>query len=161
MWTERNSWAVGGLLEIGYQPETDIIFVLSSQGRGIFDVITDQKIDRDYSDYYIEKWDHTTGIVEGFGAFEKEKIICGGFEYPNPLKQTTEDGWKIILEKEERPDYHHKLKIAEVLYLENPLLSKKTEITFSHYGFDRAYGFSDTGRSFVHSCSSDITFWSR
>jgi hypothetical protein len=38
-----NTWAIGGLREIGFQFKADLLMVLSSQGRGIFDCIKTKK----------------------------------------------------------------------------------------------------------------------
>ena len=75
MWQKRNNWTIGGLLEIGFKPNSDLLMVLSSQGRGIFDCLKDEKIGRDYFDYYMEKWDSEQGIVEGFGISNATKQL--------------------------------------------------------------------------------------
>ncbi|MBP2832616.1 hypothetical protein J8281_10510 [Aquimarina sp. U1-2] len=159
MWFKKEKFAIGGLREMGFKPNTDILMLLSSQGRGIFDCIKAEKIERDSYDYYMEEWDEKTRIVQGFGKFKDEVFICGGFEAKDPIKKETKDGWKIKIKQETRLDYRKVMKEAEVMYLVNN--DKRIEIDVFHYGIDRAYGFSDTGNSFVLGISSDLYIWSR
>ena len=65
------------------------------------------------------------------------------------------------IENELRHDWQKKLTGAEVLYLDNPLSTKKIEVYVFHYGINRAYGFSDTGKSLVIGTSSDLMLWNR
>ncbi len=83
MWQKGNTWSIGGVREIGFKSNTDLLMVLSSQGRGIFDCMKDKKIGRDHFDYYMEKWDSDLGIVEGFGfhdALRRLVYIGGGID---------------------------------------------------------------------------------
>ncbi|MEM8523458.1 MAG: hypothetical protein AAGG68_02385 [Bacteroidota bacterium] len=161
MWQKRSFWAVGGLREIGFKSNSDLLMVLSSQGRGIFDCITNKKIGRDYLDYYMEDWDENSGIVEGFGILKNEKIMCGGFEAPDILKKETDDGWIVKTGKEIRPNWQKKKLMAEVMFIQKANPKEKIEIGVFHYGINRSYGFSDTGNSFVLATSSDLSVWNR
>lgn len=161
MWQKRNIWAIGGLREIGFKSNSDLLIVLSSQGRGIFDCEKDEKVERDNFDYYMEKWDSDLGIVEGFGILENEKIKCGGFEAPDVIKKETNDNWTVEIRSEIRPNWQKKKLKADVMYLRNRTTNEKIEIDVFHYGINRGYGFSDTGNSFVVGTSSEITIWNR
>lgn len=161
MWKKRNIWAIGGLREIGFQPNSDLLLVLSGQGRGIFDCIADKKIERDYYDYYMEDWDSKVGIVEGIGLLENKRIKCGGFEAPDVLKKETIDGWQVKVKKELRLNWEKKNQIAEVMFLQNSQTDKIIEVGTFYYGINRGYGFSDTGNVFVIGTSSDLHVWSR
>lgn len=105
MWQKRRVWAIGGLREIGFKPNSDLLMVLSSHGRRIFDCIKDERVERDNSDYYLDKWDSVFGIVEGFGLLKNERIKCGGFEAPDILKKETNDLWTISIKREIRPSW--------------------------------------------------------
>ena len=161
MWIKRNSWAIGGLRELGFKPDTDYLMVLSSQGRGLFDCLKNEKIARDPYDYYNMEWNSETGKVKGIGIFEGEEIICGGFEFPNVFPSSTTDGWVISIKTELRLNWKNEELPAEVLYLRNDLSNQNQELAFFHYGLDRGYGFSDTGRSFVIGTSSDLCVFTR
>jgi len=43
MWTHKNTLAIGGLENVGFATNQDLLTVLSSQGQGIFDCITAEK----------------------------------------------------------------------------------------------------------------------
>jgi len=161
MWHKTGNWAIGGLQEIGFNSNSDLLMVLSSQGRGIFDCVKNEKIGRDYFDYYMENWDSDLGIVEGFGILKDEKIKCGGFEAPDILKKETKDGWKIKIEKAIRPNWKKEDVMSNVLYLTNKEINEKIEIYYFHSKIDRGYGYSETGNSFVIGTSSNLLIWNR
>lgn len=152
---------VGGLREIGFIEESDFLMVLGSGGRTVFDCLSTVKYARDRFDYYNEKWNSDTGIVEGFDEFKDINIICGGFEYKDILSKRTLDNWNTLIRNEKRYDYRNQLKDAEVLYLINSYADKEISIKVFHYGITRAFGFSPTNNSFVVAESSGIYFWKR
>ena len=156
MWQLKNEWAVGGLLEAGFHTGTDLLMVLSGQGRGIFDCMDGIQIARDNTDFYRKQWDAATGIVTGFGPLEGSDIICGGFEYPNILPQDTIDGWEVKRFREAGNN-----TLAERLCISNKHTQVQFHIASFPFGIHRAYGFSDTGRSFIAASSSDLIIWSR
>jgi hypothetical protein len=161
MWQKRKIWAIGGLLEIGFKSNSDLLMVLSSQGRGIFNCSMVKRIERDHFDYYREKWNSDLGIAEGFGILENEIIKCGGFEAPDIIKKETKDNWTVEITNEIRPNWQKIELKAEVMYLQNRKTNERIEVDVFHYGIDRAYGFSDTENSFVVGTSSEIVIWNR
>lgn len=152
---------VGGLREIGFIENSDFLMVLGGGGRTVFDCLTSVKYARDRFDYYSEKWDASTGIIEGFDQFKNLKILCGGFEYKDILEKTTVDNWEAKVRAEKRYDYRNQLQNAEVLYLQNTQTKKEIAVQVFHYGITRAFGFSPTNISFVVAESHGIYFWKR
>jgi len=128
MWIKNETFAVGGLREIGFRKNTDFLLVLSADGRGLFDCLAGQKKARNSDDYYSDYWNSETGLIDGFDIFKNEKIHCGGFEHPNTLSKTTVDGWAIIVENETRLDYKQTLQPAQVMYLIDAELNEKIEV---------------------------------
>lgn len=159
MWVQKTTCAVGGLREVGFTKDSKYLMVLSGQGRGIFDALSGEKLIRDHSDYYMDEWDDETAIVRGFEFLDGVEVICGGFEAPNPLRQTTKDGWQIVIEKEKRLDWKQDNVDSTVLYLVNNQQEQSIEIDYSPYGYDRAIGFSDSGGTFVLATSSEVNIW--
>jgi hypothetical protein len=45
-WGHKETFAIGGLHNVGFAPNSDYLIVLSSQGQGIFDCIKGEKIAR-------------------------------------------------------------------------------------------------------------------
>ena len=152
---------VGGLREIGFIKDSDYLMVLGGGGRTVFDCLSSIKYARDRFDYYSEKWDSNTGIVQGFDVFKEMDIICGGFEFRDILSKRTSDNWETIVNNEKRYDYKNQLKDAEVLYLKNSQSEQEISIQIFHYGITRSYGFSPTNNSFVVAESHGVYFWKR
>lgn len=50
-WQLVTTIAVGGLLAIGFDRASDHLLILSSQGRGVIDCLTGEKVARDYEDF--------------------------------------------------------------------------------------------------------------
>lgn len=161
MWIRKNVWAIGGLREIGFLENSDILMVLSSQGRGIFNCLNAERIERDRTDFYSEEWNPDNGIVNGIGAYENEIFFCGGFEHPDLLSKGTADGFTTAIKTKRIKFLFPEEANAGTLFILFPDKKRKTEIAQTDYGFDRAFGFSPTGKSFVFSTSSEIEFWVR
>ena len=158
MWKNIGHQPVGGLREVGFIEDTDYLMVLG-YGRTIFNCLTNEKTARDRQDYYQEKWDWNTGIIEGFDLFDNKEIICGGFEYPDPISKETDEHWTIVIKNERRPNYKEELKNAEVMYLYHTTTKEEIEVEVFHYQITRAYGFSKTGKSFIIAHSHGVDFW--
>ena len=154
---EKCVYSIGGLREVGFKKGSDIIMVLSSQGRGIFDCLECEKIERDPYDYYTHDWDPDTGLVKGIGKYQNENFICGGFEYPDPINKRSKD-WNVLKVRTVLySDYFKKYVNNELFCIESSKRQLSTIISnYSFYPTDRGFGFSDTGKTFVHCTSSDI-----
>ncbi len=159
-WEKIDWFAVGGLREIGFYKNTNFLMVMSNS-RGIFDCYEGKRVAREYSDYYFDKWNSDTGIIEGFDLLEGEEVLCGGFEHPNVLKQKTSDGWEFNIRKEQKVNYKNEFSECEVMYLTNANSNEEIELAVFFYGIDRAYGFSNNDNCLVVSTSSDILMCKR
>jgi hypothetical protein len=160
-WIYIGTQPVGGLREIGFIGESDFLMVLGGAGRTVYDCQTSIKYARDKNDYYSEKWNPNTGIIEGFGEFKDQDVLCGGFEFKDVLAKRTEDYWQTEIRKEKRYDYKNELKDAEVLYLKNLDNGGELMIRDYLYGITRSYGFSPTNNCFIAAESHGVYFWKR
>ncbi len=160
-WIYIGTQPVGGLREIGFIGESDFLMVLGGAGRTVYDCQTSIKYARNKIDYYSEKWNPNTGIVEGFDEFEGQNILCGGFEFKDVLVKNTDDHWQTEIRKEKRYDFKNQLKDAEVLYLVNSNNGRELIIRDYLYGITRSYGFSPTSNCFVAAESHGVYFWKR
>src|SRR4051812_15674340 len=90
--------AVGGLWAVGFGPGSDVLLVLSVNGRGAFDCSTAQRVarDRDVGDF-----DPATETVTGIGPLAGTRVpLCGtggGVETQRTLPLSSEDGWSITV----------------------------------------------------------------
>ncbi len=156
-WLCKNIVAVGGLRSVGFRRDSDLLLVVSSQGRGVLNCATGEKIARDSSQY---DEDDCHLEAEGIGPLAGQRISVAGL-YGGGLPNGTSDLWHVISvslqwpesllllvhpgsslygSRVNRPD--HFTKIAKVLSL-------------------HAYGFSPTGKSLIIATSSDVTIYHR
>jgi hypothetical protein len=93
-WKAATVFAIGGLTEVGYAPDSDLLLVISSQGRGVFDCLKGEKIARDDDD--------SPGIINlrkfvalGIGPLEGQWIRVGGL-HGGGLPNSTDGGWMLV-----------------------------------------------------------------
>lgn len=92
-WQHVSSIAVGGLLSVGFSEIEPCLLVVSSQGRGLIDCETGEKIARDENPY--EGLSENTLTCRGIGKIESEKVkLCssngGGLPQLNSAGETLE-----------------------------------------------------------------------
>ena len=75
-WTRKCEFAVGGLEYFGFAESSDILFVLSSQGRGLIDMSKNEKIARD--DAFDYPSDGALLTSRGFDVLEGKTIWLAG-----------------------------------------------------------------------------------
>jgi hypothetical protein len=156
-WNRITSIAVGGLRSVGFDRHTDLLLVVSSQGRGVIDCLSGEKLARDDEEYY-EGEEHLE--AEGIGLLEGKIIQMTGL-FGGGLPLTTEDGWSIKVVCLNWP-------IEEVLisppdsYLYGSIHNRtdRFEKVLSDSCI-RAVGFSHSGRSLVIATTSDVTIYGR
>lgn len=156
-WKLLATFAVGGLTEIGYAPDSDALLVVSSQGRGLFDCLSARRIARDRE----EMWDGLDQVhlrSPGIGDLASVDFRLAGL-HGGGLPRTTSDGWGLDVVPLPWP--HH------FVFLTRPWKSIVDEaesvIKIAEDGACefRACGFSDTGYSFVIASSCDVSIYCR
>jgi hypothetical protein len=156
-WKITTSVSIGGLLSIGFDRNSDNLLIVSSQGRGVIDCLTGEKIARDYDEYYE---DGVQLEAEGIGTLSNKIIrMCG--LYGGGLPVTTKDRWTLESVTLSWPEQMIILLPPDSnLYGSiHRLPDDMTKVTEdSHI---RAYGFSYTGQSFVVATSSEVDIFSR
>ena len=129
--------------------------MVSSQGRGLFNCLTGERLARDQQP--VGTWyDEKQLLARGIGILDKQTIRLAGL-YGGGLPTTTEDCWSLNLIAPTWPDYR--------VILSPPFKTIYDDLdvcvqVFQDYEI-RAYGFSNTGKSFVIATSSDITMFKR
>ena len=157
-WRALPSIAVGGLWHVGFAPDSDLLLVLSSSGRGVIDCLTGEKVARDDADYYAVS---PKLEAEGIGPLEGQYVRLAGI-HGGGLSHVTKDGWLIELHPLSWPEEEFFLCPPRQTMLwnppgEKPALSKIRPFPTSLV----AYGFSPTGVSLVIATSSDLIIYSR
>jgi hypothetical protein len=156
-WKLVATFAVGGLRSVGFDRESEKLLVVSSQGRGVIDCLTGEKVARDYEEFYEGE---TSLEAQGIGILRDRTIRMSGL-FGGGLPSITEDGWQIECVTLKWPE--------QMLILLPPGSSLYGSVnghpdTMTKIFEDsciRAYGFSYTGRVFIISTTSDVTVFVR
>lgn len=146
-WKLVSKIAVGGLLNVGFVPNSKFLIVVSSNGRGIFDCSNGEKPARDSEDVW-SGFDDATGMVKGFDFLTGQEFKTSGLFCGDKLPKETEDGWILKLE-----------------YLEIILFSKtnlQENVVRNCIVCElRTFGFSDDHNYFVVATSCDLWIYKR
>jgi hypothetical protein len=161
-WIHKNTFAIGGLENVGYASKQDKLIVLSSQGQGIFDCTQGEKIARKHngSDWW-EDFNEQTNTIAGFDCLQGTTITTHGLYGEDHLPKTTLDGWTLAISKPEPDDKPFEKYLVQKIYLVSP--DKNTQLFITKDGpcEFRAYGFSETNNSFIIASSCDLIIYSR
>jgi hypothetical protein len=156
-WKKSGTFAIGGLLAVGYAAQSDYLLVVSSQGRGVFDCVSGEKVARDTDDVY-KYCDDIRLQAIGIGPIAEQTVHIAGIT-GGGLTKVTQDGWKLQLLPLNWPD--------EYIFLEYPHKSlyngpeNCVKVGTNGACELRAYGFSETGLSFVIALSCEIVLFTR
>lgn len=142
---------VGGLFQVGYAAGSDLLLVLSSQGRGVFDCLAGEKLARDYNEAH-DFFDPIRLTATGIGPLEGQVIRMAGL-FGGGLPLTTLDGW--LLEAQARAWPTHSV------FLTAPDSREPVCIGDDGACELRACGFSETGRSFIIATSCELAMFTR
>jgi hypothetical protein len=162
MWTHKNTFAIGGLENVGYARDQDLLIVLSGQGQGIFDCIAGEKIARQNNDSnWWDNFNQETNSIKGFDHLSDIEIqTCGLYGVDN-LSKATADGWTLIASEPEPDDKPFEKYLVQRIYLVSPDKQQKNIVGKDGACELRAFGFSETDNSFIIALSCDLTIYSR
>jgi hypothetical protein len=150
-WRPLPVYAVGGLFGVGYAAGSDLLLVLSSQGRGVFDCLTGEKLARDNEEAH-DFFDPIRLIAEGFGPLAEQSIRIAGL-FGGGLPLSTHDGW--YMEPQARAWPTHSVFLTAPGTREPVCIGDDGACEF------RACGFSETARSFIIATSCDLAMFTR
>ena len=139
-----------------------MLIVLSSQGQGIFDCISEEKIARQNND---SNWWHNfnqiTNSIVGFDRLANIEIqTCGLYGVDN-LPKATADGWTLVASEPQPDDKPFEKYLVQRIYLVSPDQQQKSIVGKDGACEIRAFGFSETGSSLIIALSCDLTIYSR
>lgn len=159
-WTTLGIFAIGGLFAVGFAAGSDLLQVVSSQGNGVFNCTTGERVARDYSDVF-SLFDEATIKVQGIGPLQGQLISTAGL-YGGSLPSITPDGWQLQneLTKSQHPlrGPIHSIFLKQTAPYQEP---ERTCVGNEEPCELRAYGFSPTSRSFVIASSCQIEIFCR
>ena len=93
-WRQVVSHAVGGLTEVGFASRSDLLLVVSSQGRGLFDGRSGELAARDPTPPGDGWYDEVRLTASGIGPVDDQLIRLAGL-HGGGLSACTDDGWGI------------------------------------------------------------------
>lgn len=162
MWIHKNTFAIGGLENVGYASEQDLLIILSSHGQGVFDCIKGERIARQNNDSdWWQNFNQVTNSIAGFDVLENIEISTYGLYGGDHLPKATTDGWTLTISKSEADDKPFENYLVQKIYLVSPDKKEKIFVVKDGACELRAFGFSDTGKSFIVALSCDLTIYSR
>ena len=161
MWNYKGTFAIGGLFNVGYASNKDLLIVLSSQGQGIFDCLNGEKIARLYSDLDWVGFDEATNSVLGLDRLEGEIINTSGVFGGDHLLKATGDGWSLSAGEPLIEHTPFGIRSTTKIYLAHSANSDRVSVAQDGACELKAFGFSDTGASFVVATSCDLVIYSR
>jgi len=143
---------------VGFSPSSDLLLVTSSQGRGVFDCRSGERLARDgdeSGDFEDPVQLEANGIGPVSGTVRMSGLYGGG------LPNSTADGWSAERLSLDWP-VETLLLFAPGSTLHWQVDGKPPVFTKVYLGSEiRAWGFSPTGRSLVVATSSDLTAYGR
>ncbi len=151
VWNQIAIHAVGGLIQVGYANNSDLLLVLSHNGFGIFNCLTGQKVARNKDDLN-ESFNESTLKAKGFDILDGQEIKTAGL-FGGNLKTKTLDGWSLSIRK-----LNYTTNGICLIYKSS---NKEVFIEDDKVSEFRAFGFSETEKSFVVATTSDLTIYTR
>lgn len=156
---------IGGLQGIGFgiHPGTghDLVMVVSTDGHGIFDAVTGEKIarDRNPNPETSTPDDARDLACPGLGPIEGTRVQIAG-PFGGGLHSTSGDGWSLDVVIPEWPHERVLLSTDGGAFRGEPGKSW-WHLLYSDHSTLRAAGFSPSGRTLAVATSSDLTLWTR
>lgn len=162
-WRRVAVHAVGGLTDVGFGRGSDLLLVVSSDGRGVFDCITGLRVARDPSMPAAGEADwldaHELQAV-AIGPIAGELVSTSGLA-GGGLTLSTHDGWtaeRLVLDW---PD-ESLLLVPPGSWIYETRAGRHAEFTKVAVEREvRAWGFSPTGNSLILATSSDVAIYGR
>lgn len=158
-WRGKADLPLGGLWDVGFAIDQDLLLIVSATGRGVIDCASGTCVARDDDpDFDV---DYGNMLVPGIGPIAGEPVRVGGL-HGGGLPKQTDDGWQVERYPLAWPD--------EELIFSPPGQSMLWTPVGVPYGLARLggfesevrdFGFSPSGKVFVVATASDVAIHHR
>lgn len=156
-WRHVATLPVGGLTEVGFADSSDMLLVLSDDGRGVVDCRTGQLLARHDDDAF----DAGNLTAKGIGPIGGAKVRMGGLR-GGGLPICTADGWGLQRRPLAWPDDELILSPPGQTMLWTPRGEPMQLTRLAGFVTEvRAFGFSPTGETLVIATASDLAIFRR
>jgi len=158
-WKRKCEFAIGGLEYFGFSESSDILVILSTQGRGLIDMAKGEKMSRDMSmDYFL---DERLLVTRGFDILEGDEIKLASKYGGSILPVCNKSNEKLV-------------RVSPLYPCEDIIFQPPFEDCFAdgryknissancvriYRGFLYCYGFSFSGKYFVIADDGGIIVW--
>ena len=149
MWEHKNTFAIGGLENVGYIENSDILVVLSAQGIGIFDCEKGVKLYRSNSNYW-DDFDQSNSVFKLNENEYKSNVQTYGLYGGDKLPKQSSDGSTVTLDLATRNISLQSNNGSPSIIVGN---EGPCEL--------RVFGFSSTGRTLIIGTSCEIVIWTK
>lgn len=157
-WRKASVHTVGGLTGVGFAEGSDLLLVVSHQGRGLFDCPCGTRIARDEEPPHRGWYDPIRLIATGIGPLCDQPIRIAGL-HGGGLPTCTDDGWRTTKIAPDWPresivlDPRNSTVLVEGLSHGSIRIAEDIDI--------RAHGFSETGLSLIVATADRVEVWNR
>ena len=151
-WTTVTRFAVGGLEAVGFDEQSDELVVVSSQGQGIFDPGSGERVYRDRSQ---DGYDWKTLSARRGDKPDAGLIRMSGI-HGGQLRTVTDDGWTLQTVVYERPKTRLILGTSNYTVTASKLPPRDKWFVLGDACEFRVWGFSPTGNILIWSDEVDI-----
>jgi hypothetical protein len=155
-WRKVGGFAIGGLTDIGFSRHSDLLLVLSSNGRGVIDPAIGAVVARDY-DQGGDWLDERLLVCTGIGPIAAETIPLAGLS-GGGLPRRSGQGESLEVVSPNWP-------LTDLIYCSGygSAVIERFQSTCIRLASDhiRAYGFSWSGNTFTYATGSDVYIYSR
>lgn len=158
-WRRVHEIHIGGLTDVGFARDSDLLLVVSHDGRGVLDCISGSKLARD-RDTQGARWDGANLEAEGIGPLAGVRVRVAGI-HGGGLARLTADGWSAERMPFAWPRESFFL-VPPGRALLNDVQGEPPQFTKLAEGAGvRAFGFSPTGRTLVIAGGDGVTVMTR
>ncbi|MFP7486257.1 hypothetical protein SFC65_19025 [Priestia filamentosa] len=155
-WTYKGSFNVGGFEYFGFDESSDLLLVVSSDGRGIIDLAKAEKVARDHTeDFYL---DESLLICKGFDILKDKSIKLAG-KYGGsglPIRSKFGDSLRRV-----SPLFPCEDIIYQPAFEDCFVEGYNKNCVRIYRGFLYCFGFSYSGNYFAIADDNGISFWER
>ena len=162
-WRLVTETSAGGAIAAGFDSATDELLVVTSNGQGIFDTATGQRVYRNRDD---KGYDHEQLAAIRLDRTGEPPIPIAGDD-GGGLRRVTSDGWTIDILQMNWPTAYSILQPpgASIYFLGSQWNQNRKDASFrvlmKSEGLPVAFGFSKSGKSLVWLDRSDLVIWRR
>ncbi|MBI3270037.1 MAG: hypothetical protein HYZ53_13505 [Planctomycetes bacterium] len=159
-WMHRRTIFTGGLTEVGFGPGTDLLLVVSHDGRGVFDCATGERVAR-HDAARSESWfDPILMTARGIGPLEGIAVPVAGLS-GGGLPVQTLDQWSIKVAWPAWPQVSIFLQPPGSCVYDVARCRGTVRLKFDEVVEYLACGFSPTGKTLVIATSADVELFRR